>query len=368
MEQTTASRRWWLAVLVRLAAFAAAALAFAVTAEAADVELKLATIAPDGSHWMQEMRAAANEVKSKTGGRVVVKFYPGGVMGNDAQVLRKIRIGQLQGGAFTASGLAERYNGLNLYGIPLLFRSLDEVDFVRERMDSVLTQGLSKAGFVSFGFVEGGFAHLMSKVPVRSVDDMRRRKVWVPEGDQISFLAMESLGLSPVVLPVTDVLTGLQTGLLDIVAASPVAALVLQWHTKVSYMTDLPVVYSMGVVALDERAWARVSAADQAVVSEVIGKTVHELDRAARDDNAKAQQALEAAGVKIVEVDEDRLAELRGQIEAIYPKLAQRPDIDSALFKQELALLAQYRAAHSTAGAARTRISAASGPAAGASH
>jgi TRAP-type C4-dicarboxylate transport system substrate-binding protein len=362
----------------RIAALGAAALVFAVmavtavtpvTADAADAELKLATIAPDGSHWMREMRSAADEIKSKTGGRVVIKFYPGGVMGNDAQVLRKIRIGQLQGGAFTASGLAERYNGLNLYGIPLLFHSLDEVDYVRERMDPVLEQGLEKAGFVSFGFVEGGFAQLMAKVPVRSVDDMRRRKVWVPEGDQISFLAMESLGLSPVVLPVTDVLTGLQTGLLDIVAASPVAALVLQWHTKVSYMTDLPVLYSMGVVALDQRAWARIGAADQAVISEVVGKTVRELDRAARDDNAKAQQALEAAGVKVVEVDEDRLAELRGQIEAIYPQLEQRPDIDAALFKQELALLAEYRAAHpgagtSTAPSALSRISAAGTPSA----
>src|SRR5690606_37774829 len=130
-------------------------------------------------------------------------------MGNDAQVLRKIRIGQLQGGAFTAGGLAERYSALNLYGTPLLLRSLDEVDYVRQRMDEELRQGLEAAGFVSFGFIEGGFAHLMANDPIRSVDDMRRRKVWVPEGDQISFVAMESLGLSPVVLPVTDVLTGL---------------------------------------------------------------------------------------------------------------------------------------------------------------
>src|SRR5690606_7355182 len=181
-------------------------------------ELKVATIAPDGSHWMREMRAAAAEIKERTGGSVEIKFYPGGVMGNDAQVLRKIRIGQLHGGAFTAGGLAERYSGLNLYGIPLLFRSLDEVDYVREHLDPVLTAGLEEAGFVGFGFIEGGFARLMANHPVRGIEDMRRRKVWVPEGDPISFFAMEELGLSPVVLPVTDVLTGLQTGLLDIVA------------------------------------------------------------------------------------------------------------------------------------------------------
>src|SRR5262247_3015098 len=104
------------------------AAAAATAANAADI--KVATVAPDNSRWMQQMRAGAEEVKTRTAGRVTLKFYPGGVMGNDAQVLRKIRIGQLQGGAFTAGGLAERYNGLNLYGIPLLFNSLDEIDAV----------------------------------------------------------------------------------------------------------------------------------------------------------------------------------------------------------------------------------------------
>ena len=137
------------------------------TANAADI--KIATVAPDGSRWMQQMRAGAEEVKARTAGRVTLKFYPGGVMGNDAQVLRKIRIGQLQGGAFTAGGLAERYPGLNLYGIPLLFRSLDEVDAVRAALDPELAAGLERAGFVTFGFIEGGFANLLSNEPIRTV-------------------------------------------------------------------------------------------------------------------------------------------------------------------------------------------------------
>ena len=190
-------------------------------------DIKIATLAPDNSRWMQQMREGAEEVKARTAGRVTLKFYPGGVMGNDAQVLRKIRIGQLQGGAFTAGGLSERYPGLNVYGVPLLFRSLDEVDAVRKQLDPELAAGLEQAGFVSFGFIEGGFANLLSNEPISTVEDMRRKKVWVPEGDNISFLAMQTMGLSPSVLPVTDVLTGLQTGLIDITFASPVAALVL---------------------------------------------------------------------------------------------------------------------------------------------
>ena len=314
------------------------------TANAADI--KIATVAPDGSRWMQQMRAGAEEVKTRTAGRVVLKFYPGGVMGNDAQVLRKVRIGQLQGGAFTAGGLAERYAGLNLYGIPLLFRSLDEIDAVRAQLDPELAAGLDRAGFVTFGFIEGGFANLLSNEPIRSVEDMRRKKVWVPEGDAISFLAMQTMGLSPSVLPVTDVLTGLQTGLIEITFASPVAALVLQWHTKVKYITDLPVSYSMGVFAIEKGAFSALSADDQRVVREVMGRYCHELDREAREDNRKAADVLAKSGLTTVTVKDADLEGWRKTIESIHPQLRMRPDIDAALFDRLLGMLAEYRRAH----------------------
>ena len=270
----------------------------AAAATANAVDIKIATVAPDGSRWMQQMRAGAEEVNARTSGRVTLKFYPGGVMGNDAQVLRKIRIGQLQGGAFTAGGLAERYSGLNLYGVPLLFSSLDEIDAVRAQLDPELAAGLDRAGFVTFGFIEGGFANLLSNEPIRTVDDMRRKKVWVPEGDAISFLAMETMGLSPSVLPVTDVLTGLQTGLIEITFASPVAALVLQWHTKVKYITDLPISYSMGVFAIEKSVYSALSAEDQRVVREVMGRYIQQLDREAREDNPKAAEVHARAGLE----------------------------------------------------------------------
>lgn len=330
--------------VLKLAALLVGALA--VVSPAAGVELKIATIAPDGSHWMREMRAAAAEIKERTGGGVEIKFYPGGVMGNDAQVLRKIRIGQLHGGAFTAGGLAERYSALNLYGMPLLFRSLDEVDYVRMHLDPVLKKGLEEAGFVSFGFIEGGFANLMSNFPVRSLDDMRRRKVWVPEGDAINFAAMESLGLSPVVLPVTDVLTGLQTGLLDVAAASPVAALVLQWHTKVRYLTDVPVSYSMGLLAIDRRVYERIPAEHRAIFEEVVTRTVAQLDAAAREDNHRAREVLERYGVEFVTVEPADVEQLRERVAAIYPELEARADVDADLMRRMLGLLEEYRAGH----------------------
>ena len=314
------------------------------TANAADI--KIATVAPDNSRWMQQMRAGAEEVKTRTAGRVTLKFYPGGVMGNDAQVLRKIRIGQLQGGAFTAGGLGERYPGLNLYGIPLLFRSLDEVDAVRAQLDPELAAGLEQAGFVSFGFIEGGFANLLSNEPISTVEDMRRKKVWVPEGDNISFLAMQTMGLSPSVLPVTDVLTGLQTGLIDITFASPVAALVLQWHTKVKYITDLPVSYSMGVLAIEKGAYSALSGDDQRVLREVMGRYVRELDHEAREDNRKATEVLAKSGLTTVTVKDADLEGWRKTIESIHPQLRARPDIDAAMFDRLLAVLAEYRRTH----------------------
>jgi len=307
-------------------------------------ELKIASVAPDGSHWMQQMREGAELIRQRTNGRVTVKFYPGGVMGNDAQVLRKIRIGQLQGGAFTAGGLGERYSSLNLYGIPLLFRSLDEVDYVRSRLDPKLMAGLEQAGFVSFGFIEGGFAKLLANEPVSSVDDIRRKKVWVPEGDPISFLAMQALGLSPVVLPVTDVLTGLQTGLIEIAFASPVAALVLQWHTKVKYITELPISYSMGIMAIERQAFTKLDAADQTVVREVVTETATRLDRASRSDNERANQVLLDSGIQAVSVNAANVAEWRRTIEGIYPQLRGRSDIDPRMLDELLALLAEYRA------------------------
>jgi TRAP-type C4-dicarboxylate transport system substrate-binding protein len=340
MVTTRAARfRGWLAIA------AGASLAL-LTGLAMAAEIKIASVAPDGSRWMQQMRAGAEEVAAKTGGRVVMKFYPGGVMGNDAQVLRKVRIGQIQGGAFTAGGLAERYGALNLYGIPLLFRSLDEIDAVRKVLDPQLAAGLEEAGFVTFGFIEGGFANLLSNEPIRNVEDMRRRKVWVPDGDPISFLAMEALGLSPVVLPVTDVLTGLQTGLIEIAFASPVAALVLQWHTKVKYITELPISYSMGIFAIDKRAFAAISEADQAVVREVMGRYITSLDREARDDNRRAAEVLTQAGIETVTVDGADVDSWRGTIQSIHPQLRARPDIDAAMLERMLGLLADYRRTH----------------------
>lgn len=305
--------------------------------------LKLATITPEGSAWMKQMRVGAKEIKERTDGRVVIKLYGGGVMGNDKKVLRKIRIGQLHGGAFTASGLAQRYPDINLYGLPLVFESLDEVDYVRARMDDKLQQGLEDAGFVSFGFAEGGLAMLMSNRPVRSLEDLKGQKIWVPEGDAISYSAMEALGLSPVTLPITDVLTGLQTGLLDIVGTSPVGALVLQWHTKIKYITRLPVSYLIGVMAVEKRAFERLQDEDQIVVREVMERIYAGFNASNRADNEEAMEALLSTGVEYVEPNPEEVPTWREVVFKANRALGDSGAFDPALLDEMLAYMKEFK-------------------------
>ncbi len=317
--------------------------------------LKIATVTPEGSHWMKQMRASAEEIREHTDGRVRIKYYGGGVMGNDSKVLGKIRIGALHGGAFTPTALTDRYADINLYGLPLVFDSEDEAEYVRQHLDARIMRGLEDAGFVNFGFAAGGFALLMSNEPVRGLSDLRGKRVWVPEGDDVSYASMEALNLSPVTLPLTDVLTGLQTGLIDIVAISPIGALVLQWHTKVKYMTEMPLVYTMGFMAVDKRAFSKLSAADQAVVREVMTKKYVELGAANLVDNLEAKQAMLDAGIKLITPDPAEMARIRDVLGASNRRLGERGIFSLQLYDEMIARVAEYRRTNGTSSVAAGR-------------
>lgn len=323
------------------------ALAFGSVASAAT--LKIATVTPEGSQWMSDMRESAKAIKERTDGRVQIKYYGGGVMGNDAKVLGKIRIGALQGGAFTPAALSDIYPDLNIYGMPLVFDSEEEATYVRARLDSKLQQGLETAGFVNFGFAAGGFAMVMSNTPVRSLDDLKGKRVWVPEGDSISYASMEALSLAPVTLPLTDVLTGLQTGLIDIVAMSPIGALVLQWHTKIKYMTEIPLVYTVGFMAVDKRAFSKLSEADQQVVRDVMQDTYQNFDRANLEDNREARDALLNAGIESVPFDAEEVARLRERLLESNRELGREGAFNMALYDEMMGYVQEYRETRSAA-------------------
>ncbi len=323
-------------ILITLALLALAGVTSAAT-------LKIATVTPEGSQWMSDMRAGADEIKERTEGRVQIKFYGGGVMGDDAKVLGKIRIRALQGGAFTPNALAQIYPDLNLYGMPLVFRTVEEASYARSKLDARLHDGLLEAGFKSFGFASGGFAYLMSNTPVATLSDLKGQKVWVPEGDTISYASMDALSLSPVTLPLTDVLTGLQTGLIDIVGMSPIGALVLQWHTKVKYVTELPMLYTMGFMAIDVKAWNKISAPDQAIVEEVMRRTYANFDEQSVADNRGARDALIKSGVQSVPFSLDEYEKIRGVMLESNLKLGEKGLFSIDLYNEMLGYIEEYR-------------------------
>ena len=269
--------------------------------------IKIATISPDGTMWMNEMRAGAKEIKDKTQGRVVLKFYPGGVMGSDENVLRKMRIGQLQGGAVTTGSLSGVYSDIDIYSLPYLFSSLEQVSYVREKMDQFLLDQLEEKGFVSFGFGEGGFTYMMSDSSLYTVEDVRKQKVWIPGGNKVGEAVFSSAEVSPVTLPISDVLTGLQTGLVNTVITSPIGAIALQWHTRVKYVIDVPLTYIAAMLVVDKKVFNRIKKEDQTIVREVMSAAFKRIDAANRRDNIAAQEALKQQGIKYISLPKKSL-------------------------------------------------------------
>lgn len=281
---------------LRLAAVSLLALAGA-TVQAAT--LRIATLAPDGTAWMREMRAGADAVKQKTDGRVEIKYFPGGVMGDSQTVLRKVKVGQLQGGAFTAGELSEVAKDVQIYSLPFLFRNLEEVDRVRAQLDDAVEASIRAAGFEPLGISGGGFAYLMSTRDLKSRDDLKAAKVWIPQGDKIAELAFRTAGITPIPLALSDVYTSLQTGLIDSAANTTAGAIAFQWHTKLKYMVDLPLSYVTGMLVVDNKSWGKIDEADRAIVSVEFAAVFKRLDAQNRLDNAAALDALKQAGMTI---------------------------------------------------------------------
>lgn len=317
-----------------------------VTALQAAQVIKIATLSPDGTSWMRAMRAAGDEITKGTQGRVELHFYPGGVMGNDQSVIRKIRAGQLQGGAVTAGALVGVDKDIQVYGIPFLFRDLQEVDLVRKRLDDTLLADLERKGFIGFGFAEGGFAYLLSTRPVKTIADLKAGKVWSPEGDTISLTAFESVGVAPVTLPLTDVLTALQTGLIDTVASSPTGAIALQWHTRVKYLTEVPLLYTYGILVITDQAFKKLSAPDQALMRQVLGRSFQRIDAQNRRDNEDALKALKQQGIDFLQPPPQDLDGWRRTVDTAQQKLVSQGYFSRDIVDKVRKILADKRGGH----------------------
>jgi TRAP-type C4-dicarboxylate transport system substrate-binding protein len=305
----------------------------AASSEAAT--LKIATLAPDGTSWMTEMRAGADAIKTKTEGRVELKFYPGGVMGDDATVLRKVKIGQLQGGAFTGGEASVIAKDAEIYTVPFLFRNQEEVDKVRAKVDPLLKEQFRKNGFELLGITGGGFAYLMSTRDIKTREDLKSAKVWVPQGDEIAEATFKAAGVTPIPLPLSDVYTSLQTGLIDTAANTPSGAIAFQWHTKIKHVVDLPVIYVVGELAVDKKAFDALSAADQKVLGDEVGGAFERIDKQTRSDNGSARTALQQQGITFTPIGEGERKNWEALGADAYKQLSGRnaftPDVQKAL-------------------------------------
>jgi TRAP-type C4-dicarboxylate transport system substrate-binding protein len=316
---------------------------YTVTAPAA--QLRIATVAPEGTPWLREMRAAGTAIKTGTDGRVELRFFPGGVMGNGTTVLRKIKVGQLQGGAFTGGELAEINKDAVIYGLPFLFNNRAEANAVRAKVDPLLRQRFEAAGFIAPGIAGGGFAYLFSTRPIATIEQMKGTKVWVPQGDFVSQIAFEAGGVQPIQLTIGDVYTALQTGMVETAGNTPPGSIAFQWHTKVKHMLDLPLAYIAGFLVIDKRAADKMSPEDRAVLDREIAAAFDRLDGINFGDEPGARAALTKEGIAITAP----AAADRSAFEAIGVKTIERLKTEQRLspdiLEATLSALAEARAA-----------------------
>ena len=219
----------WPAVLVAVLVLLAQAPAIGQT-------IKLATLAPAGSPWHKVLMDMGNEWDKGTSSRVKLRIYPGGIAGDDPDMVRKLRINQLHAGALTVTGLAEIDPSINLFVIPMFFDSFEEYSYVLKKMTPFLKEKMEKRGFILLLWVHGGWVHLFSKEPVHSIGDLRSLKLFTRDGDKNMVQMWKMNGFRPVALAATDILTGLQTGMIDALPTTPLAALSMQWFSKTPYM------------------------------------------------------------------------------------------------------------------------------------
>ena len=314
-----------------------------LSGQAQAMRFKIATLSPEGSVWMEKMREGAEELARKTDNRVTIKYYPGGVMGDDKAVLRKIRIGQLHGGAVVGGSLSNFYPDDQIYSLPLMFRSFEEVDYVRKHLDQTIAEGLEKGGFVTFGIAEGGFAYVMSSVPIRTVEEMRRQKVWIPDNDPMIFEAVKAFDITPFPLSIADVRAGLQTGLINTVTTPPIGAVALQWHTQINYLMYEPFLYIYGVLAVDRKAFAKISSHDQRIFRNVMGRIFRELDRLNREDNVNALEALRKQGVEFIKPSREALAKWCADAREVPRRLINAGKLSQGMVNTLETLLKDYR-------------------------
>ena len=268
----------------------------------AAIEIKIATVAPEGSAWMRIFAKMKVAIEQKTGGEVKLRFFPGQVAGDERDVVRKINTGQLQGGSFTSVGLALVNPKVMVLQMPLLFSNYAQLDKVRAALKAEFEESFREKGFELLGWGDVGWVYLMTKEPVASKADLKKQKVWVWSDDPISKTLMKESGVSPLPLGLPQVYPALNTGMVNAVYNAPLAALTLQWNTKVKYYSDFPLAIAIGATVVSKKVWDSLKPEHQKLVKEISEKHHKALNARVRSDNDKALASLKGGGLQPVAV------------------------------------------------------------------
>ena len=290
-------------------------LSFLLALSAAAKTFKIATLVPKGTTWANNLQTMTNEIAQKTQNRVVFKIYYGGVSGDEIDVLRKIRIGQLHGALFTGRTLGEIYPDVRVMEVPFSFKHDRKLaSKVLQGLGPVFSKGFEQKGFKNLGLFEIGNIYLATTKKVSNLKEARGIKIWAWEGDHIASLFAQEMKVVAVPLALPDVLAALSTGIVDAAYSSPTGMLALQWGPKIKYLMDFPVTYAIGAVLLSLPQWRKVKARDRKVVEGIVSTQMKQMSEQTAQENEQSLEALRSVGVEFVKfphsdlVEADRIA------------------------------------------------------------
>jgi len=306
--------------------------------------IKLGTLAPEGSVWDIVLREMAEEWREVSNGRIRVRIYPGGVAGDDADMVRKVRIGQLQAAALTGEGLSNVAEEISIFQMPMLLRSDAELDYVRDKLAPKLEAIMEEKGFKVLYWSEVGWVYLFSNQPVQRPADLKPLKIWVWAGDAAWADALKDGGYRPVPLPATEIHTGLLSGLIDSFATTPVAALSFQWFGQAKNMMAMKWAPLTAAVVISTRTWERIPEDIRPEILAAAQRAGEEAKVKIRSLESEAIAAMEGYGLTVNEVTPEMAAEWRTEIESTYPKLLGK-SIPEDIYIEVAAILKEYRGA-----------------------
>ena len=307
-------------------------------AHAEKVELRIATLAPAGSPWMEVLSKASGEIAEKTAGRVTLKYFEGGQQGDERDFVRKIKLGQLDGAAVTAIGLSMIDESIRVLELPMMFTSVEEVDYVADKMWPYFQKKFEEKGFKLNDRGEVGWAYFLSKNKVESLGDLKGQKLWQWGDDRLVGAMFKKLGLNGVPLGVPEVDSSLTSGRITACYGSPVAAVALQWYTKVKFMTSMPMSYGIGATVVSLETIKKISAEDQKTVQAIGRAGSKKLRKVIRKANEDAKSTMTRKGVTIVQSPPALVDEFTKNAFEVHKQL-----VGTLYSQKELDMVTKYR-------------------------